>query len=283
MPTGHGNAGVLVRSTLSDVRLHVVNRGDDASDAFSPLPVSALGTEYRALGHPDFKQSRCELLIVAVKDRTRVHIRLTSQTVEYNDKTYTDGDIIAVELNRLSSFHLIVNNEDLAGIEIIASDPVSVVESTSRSGAHSSLQLVPVQQWSADFLVASFPGTRGDRIRCVVFTAGEFRVNGQVIRTPLYEIIAEEPGIRLSFSSAAQCANYGDTGTTTALLIVPIGQYITGIQRTSVMEAGHGSIFSMYALVSVNSNDRSNIRKDDASIPENSWKEINGMVCIYFI
>ena len=279
LSSGSGRAGVYVRSSLVDVRLHSVNRATSGSDAFTPLPLSALGTEYVAIGHPDYRSSRSELLVVSTAARTRVDIRLGSQTVEYKDKTYTSGQVISVLLDRLRSFHLTVDAQDLAGVRVYSDAAVAVIESTRRSGAHSALQLSPVKSWGRDFVISRFPGSRGDRLRCTsASTSRDGRVNGQSFSGFLFQVVLLDREVRFTFDAPVQCANFGDSGTTTALLVVPVAQYLSGERRTSVLEAGGGSVFNTYALLSVDSRQRTNVRLDDRPIAESAWRQVNGMV-----
>ena len=172
--SGKSNKGVLVTAS-AEVSVYGINKGLYSTDGFLALPMDTLGKEYYAVSYaPD--GDYCELGIVATKNNTMVHLVLpTNLGIEYKGKTYQQGEIIAVALDRLETFQL-QTTSDLTGLHIISNELIAaysghramVVGIPGTQPDHSVVQLLPVSRWGKNFAVTSFPGrSNGDIIRLV--------------------------------------------------------------------------------------------------------------------
>ena len=174
--SGKSNKGVLVTAS-AEISVYGINKGLYSTDGFLALPMDTLGKEYYAVTYaPD--GDYCELGIVATKNNTLVHLVLPTHAnlgIEYKGKTYQQGEVIAVALDRLESFQL-QTPSDLTGLHIISNELIAaysghraiIVGIPGTQPDHSVVQLLPVSRWGKNFAITSFPGrSNGDVIRLV--------------------------------------------------------------------------------------------------------------------
>jgi large repetitive protein len=157
VPTpGVVESGKAIRVTAS-APVHVVanNYQSATVGAFSVVPVSLLGTEYRAIGYPNSTSSPSQVSVTATQDNTSVTIGGT-----------------AITLNTGQSY-LREAMDDPTGLLVSADKPVAVSSGSkcldtgtalASSCDHVEEMLVPVSGWSSEFFVPLGPQAQVFRV-----------------------------------------------------------------------------------------------------------------------
>ena len=243
---GKEKKGILITSNVT-ISVYATNARPQSRDVHAVFPSPTLGTEHVAVTFTP--QDKSLIGIVASHDNTLVQIRLRFQPpagkVSYHGKTYRDGDVLRVFLNRLETFQVQCRH-DLTGTAVISSKPVAVlsgnacarVPSSSDTCSHLAVQVTSVSKWGTRFITTPVPDrNKHDLFRIVAaysetliaiggkrnFTlnAGEFR-QFQLLSTEYRYISSSKPSMLVQF-------NKGSLGYVSSepftLLVPPIEQY----------------------------------------------------------
>ncbi len=152
-----------------------------STDGFTALPVTAIGTEYYALGYDttvDPGAQPSDFQVVGTKDGTVVTI-----TPSNNAGSHTKGVPFTETLNAGQVYELLGNSGfDLTGTKITATQPVSVLAGTQCANIPSDLyfacnyvaeQMPPTSEWGTDFVTEPLATrTKGDTFRYLADTDG---------------------------------------------------------------------------------------------------------------
>ncbi|KAJ8310380.1 hypothetical protein KUTeg_012245 [Tegillarca granosa] len=171
--------GILVTSD-QEIVVYGVNKDRYSNDAYVSLPTDVLGTDYFAVcWYPQTRQ--CQILIAATQDNTTVAITLgpgmqaRRNPVTWQGTNYYKDDTITVTMDRLDTFQITNEDEDLTGSRITSDKPISVfsgnqktIISSGTSSDHLVEQLTPVNTWGKRFATVPIPErTVGDMFKFV--------------------------------------------------------------------------------------------------------------------
>jgi hypothetical protein len=162
----------------------------ESTDAYLGLPVSVLGTDYRAVSYTTILDDFSELAIVSTVDGTQVTVTPTANLADGTAagtplvQTVNAGEVLFVPS---------VDGGDLTGSQITATQPVAVfsgtrctiVPSNSFACNHLLEQLPPTTSWGSQFVTVPLATrTGGDRFRMIASTAATVvSVNGTAVAT----------------------------------------------------------------------------------------------------
>jgi hypothetical protein len=162
----------------------------ETTDAFLGLPVSVLGTEYRAAAYTTVLDDYSELAVVATVDGTQVTV---TPTANLADGTLAGTPLVQTVNAGQVLFVPSVDAADLTGSQITATQPVAVfsgtrctiVPSNSFACNHLLEQLPPTPSWGSQFVTVPLATrTGGDRFRMIAATASTVvSVNGSAVAT----------------------------------------------------------------------------------------------------
>lgn len=177
------------------------NSGVFSNDASLLLPATSLGTEYIVLGWPTFTGTGASLkgfvTIAAVTEGTTT-VTVTSPVATDAGRGGVPAALapnvptnFALERGQVLAFTTSVEGADLTGMEVVASDPVAVFAGSECANVpldnqycdHLEEQLIPVDTWDRDFVLARFKprGREPDIIRILGSVDGTtIRVNPNV-------------------------------------------------------------------------------------------------------
>ena len=155
-------SGKSIRVTASAPVQIFANNFENASvDAFSVLPVSLLGTQYRAIGYPNSASGPnniAQVSVYATQDNTAVTIGATTITLNAGQSYLREVAGDATGLLVTADKPVAVNAGDRC-----LSTPLSFCD-------HVEEMLFPISQWSTDFYVPVIP--QAQVFRVVAHTAG---------------------------------------------------------------------------------------------------------------
>lgn len=168
---------ILVESS-EDVIVYGVNMELFSNDGFLALPTNVQGTRYYTVSYWP-AELRTQFGIIGLTDGTVVDIRLPNPasgpvSVTYGGRTYGNGQIFRVNLNRFDTFQA-QSTGDLSGTFINSNYNVSVFSGNVRTNVgsgnsrdHLVEQLPPVSSWGKRFASVPTPKrTTGDVVRIV--------------------------------------------------------------------------------------------------------------------
>jgi hypothetical protein len=268
------------------IAVYGLNRRMGSAGAYIALPVDVLGTEYRALSRPGTSQ----VTVVGTQPSTTVTITQYSTVAGVT----TVSAPVNIVLNHLQTYLLQDPTADLTGTLVTANNPI-VVYSGNQIGSvnggstdHMIEQLVPVNDWGNEFIVAPIlPASELDVVRVLAHESGtEIELNG-VAQTILgagqfYEFTQPSAsGSRVSTSRPALVAYYnrGDSPTTDtfAMLVPPTGQF--GRQYLfKTPGAPFTAPFGSNRLnIVVKDGDEAGLLLNNAALPAGTvWTSVNG-------
>lgn len=161
--TGVENKGIHVKASVP-VSVFGYNEEYSNREGFYVIPAHSLSTEYMAT---TFTPVRGSLIgIVGINDNTllNIHLKMTG-TLFHNGHTYSNTDIISVELNKGMTF-ILSHKSDLTGTYIKGSKQISVISGNQCAFAWFSdysldcdplrEQLLPINKWGKEFIVPFF-------------------------------------------------------------------------------------------------------------------------------
>ncbi|ESP02613.1 hypothetical protein LOTGIDRAFT_171813 [Lottia gigantea] len=174
--------GILVTS-YGNLSVYAFNENQAANsqDAYNAIPIEALGKFYYV---PTVRNNPA-FTVTAVQDNTTVNITLkTKCSVDWEQKTYTNGGIITVRLDIFEVFQLSLKGAcDLGGTTVSSDHPVSVTSGSScatlKSGqtcSHVVEQLLPNELWGRRFIVPSLDDINESKIRMISSKESRFTV-----------------------------------------------------------------------------------------------------------
>ena len=150
-----GNHGVLVTAT-ANVSVSCLNQGRYSADSYLALPTNALGMKYVVASY-----ANTTLAVISPQDDTIVYLIPNIKGIlRYNGSSYTKGQKIKIQLNKLETFHL-DHHSDLSGTIIEANKPIAVLSGNKCAKIHTRYCdhqiefLLPVSSWGTTFLVAT--------------------------------------------------------------------------------------------------------------------------------
>ena len=127
---GKGDKGIMIESTVA-VAVFVFEgstRGG-IGDAFALIPVTDNTASYVVQSYEPNQDmtETSQFIIVATEIATNINISLRMKVgrLTYNNKHYSDGDVMNVTLNNLQTFH-VYHTHDLSGTIIQSRKPVAV-------------------------------------------------------------------------------------------------------------------------------------------------------------
>jgi len=233
------NKGVYIQST-GDISVNATSYQNFTTDAMQVLPVSSLGTTYRAeayRGLPGFAEFyKSELLVVATQDATQITITPSVNTSGGNPANVP----FTINLNAGQSYQVqsASSSLDLTGTLIAGTAqngpcrPFAVFSGSMCANVpvgcpacdHICEQMVPTERWGTAFHTLPIPGTTQHTYRILAHLAGtQVTINGGAPITlgagAQYQVNAAPTGVCITASqpvSVAQlmegfnCANRGD-------------------------------------------------------------------------
>jgi hypothetical protein len=249
-----------------DLGVHVISdtpvtvyglvENDFLTDAFTALPVAALGQEYWVMGYSDFNlnvnipPNGVAMSVIATVDNTTISVMTPIDTVSRSAKTPFDVTLNKGEVYVLGHF-----GGDLTGARVVANHPVGVISSgacveiPNRVEACDTIvsMLTPVSTWGREFAAMNLAGraNSGSLLRVLaarndtrviidhgdgdsedlILQAGEFHET-DLRRDTFSSVLTNRPVMVAQFATAgAASGNVGDPFMT---LIPPSPQFLTG-------------------------------------------------------
>ena len=146
--------GILIQAE-DPVRVYGLNQRQFTTDAFTALPLNALGTSYRAMTYEGLVLSAgSQFVVVGASDDTQVTI---TPTVQVGAR---EANIpFTISLNALQTFQLQTLGADLTGSRITSNKPVAVlsghlcanVPANQNFCDHLVEQMIPISAWGQEF------------------------------------------------------------------------------------------------------------------------------------
>ncbi|MBK8039209.1 MAG: hypothetical protein IPK22_19055 [Verrucomicrobiaceae bacterium] len=229
-------------------QLYGLSQKSATTDAYTAIPVEALGSRYRVLSYPALSSgpdTASQFAFVATQDNTSVTI-----TPSVTVGSRTAGAPYTVALNRLQTYQLQTNvtGRDLTGTLIVADKPVAMfsghscgnVPSGTSACDHMIEQLPSTDTWGTSFVTVSLASrTGGDIIRVMADqdnTAIQVTGGTTISRTlnagqfheflgPNINLIESDKPVLVAQYSRGQSAD-GRTGDPFMMLIPPAGQFL---------------------------------------------------------
>ncbi|XP_067660322.1 uncharacterized protein [Haliotis asinina] len=143
--------------------------GRDANDAYTPLPIPALGRHYVFSNCHGFVNTTTVLTIATHGHETTVHITFKAQTnITISGLTYNNEEMLSLNLGEYQTFTL-HSDTDLTGTWITSGDPIAVYAGTRSSGIISTYdQLLPVKHLGKVYVI---PQRENANQNTVIFTS----------------------------------------------------------------------------------------------------------------
>lgn len=300
VPTGtdlksfDGVEGLGVHVTASvPVTVYGLEDATYTTDGFTALPVTAIGTNYYALGYeapveqaPESAPS--DFQVIGTRNGTTVTITPSSTA-----GSHEAGTPYSVELNAGQTYQLIGNpGADLTGTRITASAPVSVLAGAQCANIPSESyfycnyvaeQMPPTPEWGKDFLTEPLATrTLGDTFRVLASQAGTtVAVNGanvvtleagQFYQTQLTEpssIVTSHPALVAQFSDSTTYDNDARADPSETL-VPPTEQFLHAYTYTTPVDPR----FTNYINVIAPNNETGSVLLDGTPISSGSFAAI---------
>lgn len=274
------------------ISVYGLNRRYQSTDTYLALPVSVLGTEYRAMGY--YKLSAdlvSQIAVVATEDSTELYITPNAATTD----GHKQGEPYAVLLRKGDVYQLLadfysVGTGDLTGTLIRSNRKVAVFSGHScgyvpmnvQACNHLVEQMPPVSSWGKHFYVGMLKGRSRYTLRVIasenktkvfentklvsVLDAGEFYENMNV-REHL-QITADKPILVGQFSQGFK--NGDSIGDPMLILVSPTQQFIKNYRIATPV---NGS-WDHYVNLVVPTESITTIRLDGEPIPSAEFEQL---------
>ncbi len=166
---GKSGRGVLISGDIGTTSLSVIviSKQQRSCDGYLALPVSTLGHHYYVITSASFFGSHMAILATSNNTQVRIQVPSSSSGIYYAGSEFTSGSSIIETLQAYETM-LLLETDDLSGIEVYASQPVAVYAGNSLSPVHAALssdnfahlveQFIPVHSYGTDFLIFPIPG-----------------------------------------------------------------------------------------------------------------------------
>ncbi|XP_046376186.2 uncharacterized threonine-rich GPI-anchored glycoprotein PJ4664.02-like [Haliotis rufescens] len=169
MAVASGTEDKSFRVSISDSTTMRVY-GRDAYDAYTPLPLPALGQHYVFSNCHDADANMTTVLVVATyRHNTKVDITFKVQTnITVSGLTYNNEDVLSLNLDQNQTYTL-DSDAALTGTRITSEDPIAVYAGTRFEGIIATYdQLLPVKHLGQDYVIP-----RSDNVNqnTVIFTS----------------------------------------------------------------------------------------------------------------
>lgn len=110
----------------ANITMHAMFQDPSATDGFLVLPVDQLSTSYVIPSYDPSGIFKSFVGVAAVEPNTTVTFKLmTSGSVMYNGKSYGNGSILSLRMDKLDTFELL-HTADLTGTQIRSDKPIAV-------------------------------------------------------------------------------------------------------------------------------------------------------------
>lgn len=295
---GKENKGILITSNVT-ISVYVTNARKTSRDVHVVFPTSTLGTEHIAA---TFTPGDKALIgVIAWTNNTLVQIRFKLeplQNVTYTGKTYWNGEVLRVFLNKLETFQ-VQHRDDLTGTVVISSQPVTVISgntcasvpSSDKSCSHLAQQIPSLSKWGKSFITTPVAGRdKGDIFRMVaaydttlISIEGKrnFTLNaGEVHQFELgskehRKIVCSKPSMLVQFNKGSLDQIHSEAF---ALVVPPIEQYTFDYYLVIPVAVEKNSpSYSMYITVLVNMDNTQDILYNASLFRDNfTWVSIPG-------
>ncbi|XP_013406752.1 uncharacterized protein LOC106171139 [Lingula anatina] len=164
------NKGIHVMST-QPISLYGLNQEQGSGDAFTAIPLTALGSIYSAITWTNQGQ----VLVVSTQDCTEVTIKLPGRrgnTVTFNGVTHTNYAEFTVTMSRYQTLHL--QSDDLTATQIVANSAIAVFSGSKKvhiegtlTSDHLVQQLTPYDAWGKEFIISAPPNSQKYKMKIV--------------------------------------------------------------------------------------------------------------------
>ena len=165
--------------------VHVIIVEAFSSDGFLAVPLQTESTEYYAL---TYKKNTNQITLAVLLDNTniQIYIKLSTGSIYFNGKTFTDGQTIHETLNKYDVLQL-QSSVDLTGTYIKSSQPISVLSGTRCLAIQgycdvTIVQLKPIAEWRTEFLISGFENDLTTVTKIVAAEANTtVKINGKYV------------------------------------------------------------------------------------------------------
>lgn len=277
-------------------QLYAISQKPFTTDAYTAIPVAALGTRYRVMSYPSLGSvtNSGQFAIAGTRDNTTVTI-----TPNATAGARTAGTAYTISVNRLQTYQLqaVGNGADLTGSLIVSDKPIAVfsghscatVPVGSSACDHIIEQLPSVDTWGMSFMTVSLQ-TRlgGDIVRVlanedntVIAVRGGTTVDAtldagqsrEFVALDVNRIISNKPVLVAQYSRGT--STDGLPGDPFMMLIPPAAQFLSSYIFTTPTSA---NITAHFVNVVANTTDvqRGTVLLDGASVPVASFTAIAG-------
>jgi IgGFc binding protein/GDSL-like Lipase/Acylhydrolase family len=291
-PDGVEGLGVHV-TAAAPVTVYGLEDTNASTDGFTALPVTAIGTNYYALGYEALagqppEAAPSDFQIVGTRNGTTVTITPAASTANR-----VQGVPYTVTLNTGETYQLIGSNgADLTGTHITANAPVSVLAGAECANIPSlsyvycnyvAEQMPPTPEWGKDFLTEPLATrTLGDTFRVLAGQAGTtVTLNGtdvasleagQFYQTQLTEastITTSHPALVAQFSDSTTFDNDA-LADPSEVLVPPSEQFLHSYTYATPVD----SRFTNYVNVVAPNSDIGLLLLDGSPVPNASFTQI---------
>lgn len=283
------NRGIRVSSD-KPVRVYGLNRAASTTDAYTALPVAALGTRYRIMAHSG-GLSGSQVGVVAAEDNTVIRVRPQTAVRSRAAGVEYTVTLQALEVYQLQSSS---SSQDVTGTLISSDKPVAVfgghkcafVPASVRACDHLVEQMIPTSAWGREFttlpletrangdtfrILADQDGTtvtidNGTSTTPVTLAAGEFH---ERILDGVHRITSDKPILVAQFANGQEFDNR--TGDPFMMLIPAAEQFLRSYTFSTVPV---GSLHYVNVIAPATDADAGLIVLDGAPINASSFTAI---------